>query len=773
MQFNKEEKENFKRDFRRIVQAKSADVDGCTIKDKYNAISQAAMLGISKLWKDSRTASNKRCGYFSAEFLLGRVIFSNLLNLDLLSEAEGLLCEYGGDMKELEEVEDAALGNGGLGRLAACFLDSAATQGIPLDGYGLRYRYGLFKQKFEDGFQKESGDDWLSWGDPWSVRRESEKVRVDFGDFSVNAVPYDTPVIGYQNGVFNTLRLWQSEPIAPFDFFAFDKMEGEETAGKNYCATCITAVLYPNDNTEEGKILRLRQEYLMVSASLQDFLKKYETKGGALEKIYEKQVFQLNDTHPVLAIPEFIRLLQEKGMDFELAFQTARKTFRFTNHTIMGEALEKWKVEYLQKIIPAVYAVIENLQARLEVEKLPADKYYIIKDGHVHMANLAVYTCEKVNGVAEIHTEILKTETFANWFALYPKKFVNITNGITPRRWFLLNNPKMAKEVSKRIGKGWITDLTQLKKLKEFIEDKDFRQSFIDIKKENKEKLSAHIAKREGVKIPPHFLFDIQIKRLHEYKRQLLNAFSILYIYREIKGGNLRGFHPTAFIFGAKAAPGYYNAKGIIKFINEIANLVNADNAVADKMRVVFVQNYNVSYAEKLVCSGDISEQISMAGMEASGTGNMKFMLNGTVTLGTMDGANVEICREAGEENNYIFGARVEEVDEIKKSYNPVQFLGKNPKLKWIVDSLIDGTFSDGGTGHFQALYDSLTQGQDADRYLVLYDFEDYIQKKLACIADYGSEQFTTKCLMNMACAGKFSADRSVREYAKEVWNLP
>ncbi len=769
MQINKD---NFKKDFHRILQAKSADGETCTIKEVYGAISQAAMLGISEKWKQSRNATKKRCGYFSAEFLVGRVVFSNLLNLDLLEEAKNLLAEHGADIADLEEVEDAALGNGGLGRLAACFLDSAAAEAIPLDGYGLRYRYGLFKQKFEDGFQKEAGDDWLAWGDPWSVRREIDKVQVDFGDFSVLAVPYDTPIIGYKNGVFNTLRLWQSEPLHPFDFFVFDKMEGEETAVQNYKATSITDVLYPNDNEETGKILRLRQEYFMVSASLQDFLKKYEKTGNALEKIPQMQVFQLNDTHPVLAIPEFIRLLMERGMEFEVAFLTARKTFRFTNHTIMAEALEKWQEEPLQRILPNVWRVIEKIQQRLETEDLPNGKYYICKDGLIYMANLAVYVCERVNGVAEIHTEILKSQTFSDWFVAYPKKFVNVTNGITPRRWFLLNNPKMAAEVTKRIGEEWILNLEELKELKKYSKDKEFREEFCRIKKENKEKLSSYIAQKEKIRISAHFIFDIQIKRLHEYKRQLLNAFSILYIYRELKAGNLQDFHPTAFLFGAKAAPGYYKAKGIIKYINSLAELINNDQSVSDKMRVVFVQNYNVSYAEKMVCAGDISEQISMAGMEASGTGNMKFMLNGTVTLGTMDGANVEICKEAGIENNYIFGARVEEVEAIKAKYYPKELLSKNQKLQAVVESLVDGTFSDNGTGYFKSIYDSLTEGEDADKYLVLYDFEDYLKTKLACIADYGSEDFVTKSLMNMVNAGKFSADRSVQEYAKKVWDL-
>ncbi|MBE5740236.1 MAG: glycogen/starch/alpha-glucan phosphorylase [Clostridiales bacterium] len=766
-------KEKFVRDFHSRLRVKGARLgNGEGVKEVYNALSEAAMMGLCTDWENSRNAHKKRCGYFSAEFLIGRVVFSNLLNLGIYAEAKKALASVGAEMEDLEEVEDAALGNGGLGRLAACFLDSAATVNVPLDGYGLRYRYGLFKQKFEDGFQKETADDWLCFGDPWSVRKEQDRVQVDYADFSVYAVPYDMPIIGYKNGVINTLRLWQSEPTEPFDFFVFDKMQGQETAVKNFAATSITAVLYPNDNTEEGKILRLRQQYLMVSASLQDFLRKYVREGGNLEDIAKVQVFQLNDTHPVLAIPEFIRLLELRGMPFKQAFEIAQQTFCFTNHTIMSEALERWNVDMLGKILPEMLRVIEEIQENLTAEGWEQDKYYIIKDGIVHMANLAIYASKKVNGVAEIHTNILKTETFAEWYSLFSDKFVNVTNGITPRRWFILNNPKMAKLVTKTIGEGWLFDLRELERLEAHLDDKDFRAEFLKIKQENKEKLSDYIAKKEGVTLPPHFIFDAQIKRLHEYKRQLLNAFSILYIYNRLKRNQLPDFQPTAFIFGAKAAPGYHNAKAIIKFINEIAQKVNNDESVMDKLRVVFVQNYNVSYAEKIVCASDISEQISMAGMEASGTGNMKFMLNGTVTLGTMDGANVEICQEAGLENNYIFGARVEDIEGIKANYSPAAILEKDGDLKAVVDSLVDGTFDDNGTGFFQSIYDSLLTGTDADRYLVLHDFADYIKKKLESISACGKEEFLTKCIMNMAHAGKFSSDRSIQEYARHVWDI-
>lgn len=769
MQFNEEE---FLKEVEYMLRVEGADMDTANTKQLYNAFSKAVMARLCEAWTGSRRSHKKRCGYLSAEFLGGRAIFSNLLNLGIFERARAALKKRGFELYDFETVEDAALGNGGLGRLAACFLDSAATHDIPLDGYGLRYRYGLFKQRFEDGFQRELGDDWLKFGDPWSVRKEKDSVEVDFADISVRAVPYDMPVIGYKNGVINTLRLWQSEPVQPFDFTAFDEMRGEDTARENFKATEITAVLYPNDNTDEGKLLRLRQQYFMVSASLQDILRAHKAAGRAATALPEYRVLQLNDTHPVLAVPELIRLLEKEGLGFDEAFSVCRRTFHFTNHTVLSEALERWRGEMVRKILPEIWEIVEKIQNALEREFEDKEKYFIVKDDTVYMANLAIYASNRVNGVAEIHTGILKTQTFRDWFEAYPDKFVNITNGITPRRWFLLNNPLMAKEISARIGEEWETHLPELEKIKPFIDEEKFRKRFEEIKLLNKRRLATYIRDKEGVDIPDHFIFDTHVKRLHEYKRQLLNALSLVYIYNGLKDGSIQDFKPTAFLFGAKAAPGYYTAKAIIKFINEIAKKVNADKEVAEKLRVVFVQNYDVSYAEKIVCAADVSEQISMAGMEASGTGNMKFMLNGTVTLGTLDGANVEICEEAGKENNYIFGATVEEVSAVKRAYAPQKLLEQNPALKRAVDSLIDGTFSDGGTGALKAVYDGLVTGEDPDRYLVLYDFDSYIKAKLKINADYGSEAFTRKCLYNMASAGKFSADRSVKEYAKKIWKL-
>ncbi len=767
MEFKREE---FLRAVEGCLSAEFAtDLERANKKELYNAVSKALMEQIYPDWEASGRSEKKRCAYFSAEFLMGRAIFSNLLNLGVLDDVTGALASVGEDLKQFEEVEDAALGNGGLGRLAACYLESAASKRLPLDGYGIRYRYGLFRQTFRDGYQHEEGDDWLRWGDPWSVRVERDAVEVRFADQTVRAVPYDMPIFGYRNNVVNTLRLWSAEPVQAFDFASFNEMRGENKAADNFNATKITDVLYPNDNTMVGKILRLRQQYFMVSASLQDVVRKLKARGKDLRELPRSYVFQLNDTHPVLAIPELLRILQEEGLSFDEAFAVCGQAFNFTNHTIMAEALEKWDALALSDLLPGVYEQIVAVQQRLESEA-PADgRYYIIRDNVVHMANLAIYVCAKVNGVAEIHTNILKTDIFRDWYELYPEKFVNITNGITPRRWLLLNNPALAAIIDGKIGTDWHTDLKALKKLKPFIPDilGDFKR----VKGENKAKLAAYIKEHEGVDIPPHFIFDVQVKRLHEYKRQMLNALSILYFYHKIKSGEMTDFPPTAFIFGAKAAPGYYNAKAIIKFINEIARLVNSDEEVAPYMRVVFVQNYNVSYAEKIVCAADVSEQISMAGMEASGTGNMKFMLNGTVTLGTLDGANVEICEEAGRNNNYIFGATVEEVAAIKRFYSPREIVEQDPALKRAVETLVDGTFPD-EKGMLRKLHESLLTVHNPDRYLVLFDFNDYVRVKEELLRDFGSDAYYTKCLMNVCSAGKFSADRSVNDYARLIWKI-
>ena len=746
----------------------------CDIKtagkfELYNAVSRAVMEEIFTDWNNEKNSPRRRCGYFSAEFLMGRAIYSNLMNLGILDEVGAALASVGEDVKQFEEVEDAALGNGGLGRLAACYLESAASKDIALDGYGIRYRYGLFRQTFVDGYQHEEGDDWLRWGDPWSVRVDRDAVLVRFADQTVKAVPYDMPVFGYKNGVVNTLRLWQSEPVQAFDFASFNEMKGEVKATENFNATKITDVLYPNDNTMVGKILRLRQQYFMVSASLQDIVRKFKASGKSLRQLPEKWCFQLNDTHPVIAIPELLRILQTEGLSFDEAFEVCHACFNFTNHTIMAEALEKWDALALSDLLPDVYEQILACQRRLEGDGLDPNCFYIVRDNVIHMANLAIYVASHVNGVAEIHTNILKTQTFKNWYERFPEKFVNITNGITPRRWLLLNNPALARLADKNIGAGWHTELSELKKLTPYLDE--MLPEFKRIRRENKEKLAAYIRAHEGVDLSADFIFDVQVKRLHEYKRQMLNALSVLYFYFGIKDGCVTDFPPTAFLFGAKAAPGYYMAKAVIKFINEIARLVNNDPDVADRMKVVFLQNYNVSYAEKIVCAADISEQISLAGMEASGTSNMKFMLNGTVTLGTMDGANVEICEEAGRENNYIFGATVEEVAAVKQYYCPREQVEGDPRLKRALETLVDGTLRD-EQGMLRKLYDSMIGGYEPDRYLVLYDFAEYVRVKEQLLREFGTDAYYRKSLVNMANVGKFSADRSVTEYAKLIWKL-
>ena len=754
----------------RVLHAEYAcDIKTAGKVELYNAVSRAVMEEIFTDWNNEKNSPRRRCGYFSAEFLMGRAIYSNLMNLGILDEVGAALASVGEDVKQFEEVEDAALGNGGLGRLAACYLESAASKDIALDGYGIRYRYGLFRQTFVDGYQHEEGDDWLRWGDPWSVRVDRDAVLVRFADQTVKAVPYDMPVFGYKNGVVNTLRLWQSEPVQAFDFASFNEMKGEVKATENFNATKITDVLYPNDNTMVGKILRLRQQYFMVSASLQDIVRKFKASGKSLRQLPEKWCFQLNDTHPVIAIPELLRILQTEGLSFDEAFEVCHACFNFTNHTIMAEALEKWDALALSDLLPDVYEQILACQRRLEGDGLDPNCFYIVRDNVIHMANLAIYVASHVNGVAEIHTNILKTQTFKNWYERFPEKFVNITNGITPRRWLLLNNPALARLADKKIGTGWHTELSELKKLTPYLDE--MLPEFKRIRRENKEKLAAYIRAHEGVDLSADFIFDVQVKRLHEYKRQMLNALSVLYFYFGIKDGCVTDFPPTAFLFGAKAAPGYYMAKAVIKFINEIARLVNNDPDVADRMKVVFLQNYNVSYAEKIVCAADISEQISLAGMEASGTSNMKFMLNGTVTLGTMDGANVEICEEAGRENNYIFGATVEEVAAVKQYYCPREQVEGAPRLKRALETLVDGTLRD-EQGMLRKLYDSMIGGYEPDRYLVLYDFADYVRVKEQLLREFGTDAYYRKSLVNMANVGKFSADRSVTEYAKLIWKL-
>lgn len=748
----------------------------------YQAVSKAAMRCLPKDW--SLESKQKKICYLSAEFLIGRLVYNNLYNMGLFGQFAELMSENNLDIRMFEDIEDAALGNGGLGRLAACFLDSGATLGLTLNGYGIRYKYGLFKQYFENGFQKEIPDDWQRFGDPWSVRREEERVRVDYRSQSVYAVPYDTPVIGYGDRKVNTLRLWQAEPLENFNFELFNEQKYDKANRNRNEAEAISSLLYPNDNTDEGKKLRLKQEYFFSSATLQDVIAKYKKKhGNDFSHFSTEYAIQLNDTHPVVAIPEFIRLMMEnEKIRFSKALRIAKETFAYTNHTVMSEALEKWNVHLFKAVIPKLYKYIIMIQKAMLKELVSygketpeAQRPYLIIDGDtIHMARLAIYASHSTNGVAKLHTEILKKDALKEWYELYPERFNNKTNGITQRRWLALANMELAGFISDKIGGSWITDLYKLRELERFADDRAVIKEFDNIKRIKKRQLAEYIHKQEKITINPEFIFDIQVKRLHEYKRQLLNAFSILDIYFGLKDGRITEFNPTCFIFGAKAAPGYYRAKGIIKFINEIAKLIDGDEAVKDKLQVVFVSNYNVSYAEKLTPAADVSEQISTAGTEASGTGNMKFMLNGAVTLGTYDGANIEIVEQAGEENNYIFGARVEDIERIKDSYSSKAYYDENPRIKRVLDTLVDGTFSDDGTGMFAELYNSILYGahwHKPDHYYLLLDFLPYCEEKLRINREYSdSFAFRRKCLINTANAGLFSSDRTIKDYADDIW---
>ena len=762
-------------------------LQGCTTPQEiHNALGNAVMEYASENWQKSKNAhlNSRRACYFSMEFLVGRAVFNNLLCLGIYDETEAVLNEMGKSLSELEEIEDAALGNGGLGRLAACFLDSAASLDLPLDGYGIRYKYGLFKQGIENGFQTETADNWTKYGDPWSVRHDEETVEVKFNGQTVKAVPYDMPIFGCKTNHISTLRLWQSEAVNEFDFNLFNQQKYTEASLEKNSAEDISRVLYPNDDTREGKKLRLKQQYFFCSASLQDITKKHFDRFGSLDNISDSITIQLNDTHPVISIPEFIRILVNSGMEFERAFAITKKVFNYTNHTVMPEALEKWECGLVEELLPEVYSIILQINEKLIAEMFAKEKtseeiekIKIVRNGLVNMADMAVYCSSYVNGVAEIHTEILKDTVLVDWYKLYPERFQNKTNGITQRRWLALCNKELSDLITELLGSDkWITNLDELKKLSGYAEDEEVINRFMNIKKNNKKALADYIQKNEGITIDPHSIFDIQIKRLHEYKRQLLNAFSILYIYFGIKSGEIINMNPVTFIFGAKSAPGYRRAKGIIKFINEIAKLVDNDEEVSRYVKVVFVSNYNVSYAEKLIPAADVSEQISTAGTEASGTVNMKLMLNGAVTLGTYDGANIEIVQEAGEENNYIFGARVEELKEIMPEYNSRKILSENPRIRQVVQTLIDGTVSDGGTGYFRELYFSLTDGaswHSPDNYYLLGDLENYIDVKLKCIGDFGNKKLIGKKMwLNMCNAGKFSSDRTINDYAENIWHI-
>ena len=731
------------------------------LKDFYNGISVKCMEHL-----DFREfPEGKTCSYLSMEFLMGRMVDNNMLALGILKDVRDIFQKHGISDFCFEDVDDYALGNGGLGRLAACFLDSAATLGLNMHGYGIRYKYGLFKQVFEDGAQTEDKDDWMRFGDPWSIRKDDDSVRIDFKDGRVTAVPYDMPVIGFGDGKINILRLWQSEGIGGGNDFN------------------ISDVLYPDDSDRNGKLLRLRQQYFFAGASIKSIVRNFVSKHGSdFRKFHEENIIQLNDTHPVIAVVEFIRILvYEYGYSFKNALGITKRIFNYTNHTIMPEALENWDTELFREILPVHLKLIRKINKALKkdlrlkgIGGSDRKNLMILSDGKVHMARLAIYASSHVNGVAAIHTDILRESTFSGWWKIFPGKLQNKTNGITQRRWLGLCNTELTDMINRLIGDGFLTDLDELKKLDEYVDDA-FIEEFMKIKHVKKAQLAEFIQKKQGIGLDPDMVYDIQIKRIHEYKRQLLNIFSILYIYYMMKDGKLVDFKPTAFIFGGKSAAGYARAKAIIKFINRVASVICNDDEVKDRLKIIFVEDYNVSYGEKLFPAADVSVQISTAGTEASGTGNMKFMLNGAVTLGTYDGANIEIVEEAGIENNYIFGARVEEINDIKDKYDPKKIINERPMVKKVVETLIDG-FVEDDDGSFRELYDAITKGTSwhaPDHYFLIHDLESFVDARLRINRDQKDEKtFARKCINNMINAGKFSSDRTITEYNNDIWHL-
>ncbi|MFR1676211.1 MAG: glycogen/starch/alpha-glucan phosphorylase [Fusobacterium sp.] len=764
------------------------EISEATEFEVYRALGQAIMEDIAEDWYETNKlySQKKQAYYFSAEFLMGRALGNNLINLGVLDEVKEVLTELGIDYNKVEDAEeDSALGNGGLGRLAACFLDSLATLNLPGHGYGIRYRNGIFNQSFKDGYQVEKPETWLKYGDVWSVMRPADEVIVSFGDGSVRAVPYDMPIIGYGTRNINTLRLWEAKSLVDLDLGKFNQQDYLHATQDKTRAEDISRVLYPNDSTDEGKKLRLKQQYFFVSASLQDILRKYKRIHGTnFDEFPSYVAIQLNDTHPVIAIPELMRLFVDlEGLSWEKAWSIVEKTFSYTNHTILAEALEKWWVGLYEQVVPRVYQITQGINNQLRgflAERFPndparQDRMSIIQGNMIHMAWLAIYGTHATNGVAALHTEILKHKELKDWYELYPERFLNKTNGITQRRWLLQSNPELSALITELIGNEWITDLSQLKTLEAYVDDEEVLKKLLSIKHAKKIELVKYLREVQGIEVNPNSIFDIQIKRLHEYKRQLLNIFHVIGLYNKLKLNPSMSFQPVAYIYGAKAAPGYLVAKGIIRLINEVAQVINKDPETNGKLRIVFVENYRVSVAQKLFPAADISEQISTAGKEASGTGNMKFMLNGALTIGTLDGANVEIVEEAGEENNFIFGLKVNEIEEMRaKGYDPHVPYNSVEGLKKIVDSLIDGTFNDLGTGIYGTIHRSLMENapwHQADQYFVLEDFEAYRNAQKRINVEYRDRlSWAKKQLMNIANAGKFSSDRTIKEYADEIW---
>ena len=802
--FKKSVKDNVKFLYRKTIEE-------ATQEQIFQAVSYTVKDVIIDNWLATQKAYDEQdpkiVYYMSMEFLMGRALGNNLINLCAYGEVKEALEELGFDLNCIEDQEpDPALGNGGLGRLAACFLDSLATLNYAAYGCGIRYHYGMFKQKIENGYQIEVPDNWLKNGYPFELRRPEYAKEVHFGGYvrveydpekggnkfihegyqAVKAIPYDMPITGYDNDVVNTLRIWDAEPIVDFELDSFDKGDYKKAVEQENLARNIVEVLYPNDNHYAGKELRLKQQYFFVSASLQAAIAKYKKKHDDIHKLYEKVTFQMNDTHPTVAVAELMRILMdEEGLGWDEAWEVTTKSVAYTNHTIMSEALEKWPIELFSRLLPRVYQIIEEINRRfiLEIQaKYPGNyekikKMAIIYDGQVKMAHLAIAAGYSVNGVARLHTEILKNQELKDFYEMMPEKFNNKTNGITQRRFLLHANPLLADWITEHIGPDWITDLPQLKKLAVYADDEKALQEFMNIKFKNKERLAKYILEHNGVEVDPHSIFDVQVKRLHEYKRQLLNILHVIYLYNQIKMHPEMEFYPRTFIFGAKASAGYATAKKIIKLINSVADVVNNDASINGKIKVVFIENYRVSNAEWIFAAADVSEQISTASKEASGTGNMKFMLNGAPTLGTMDGANVEIVEEVGAENAFIFGLSSDEVINYENNggYDPNVIYNTDEEIRQVLMQLINGTFSN-DTELFRDLYDSLlnTKNTDrADRYFILADFRSYADAQKRVEAAYRDEKgWAKKALLNTACSGKFTSDRTIQEYVDDIWHL-
>ena len=802
--FKKSVKDNVKFLYRKTIEE-------ATQEQIFQAVSYSVKDVIIDNWLATQKAYDEQdpkiVYYMSMEFLMGRALGNNLINLCAYGEVKEALEELGFDLNCIEDQEpDPALGNGGLGRLAACFLDSLATLNYAAYGCGIRYHYGMFIQKIQNGYQIEVPDNWFKNGYPFELRRPEYAKEVHFGGYvrveydpekggnkfihegyqAVKAIPYDMPITGYDNDVVNTLRIWDAEPIVDFELDSFDKGDYLKAVEQENLARNIVEVLYPNDNHYAGKELRLKQQYFFVSASLQAAIAKYKKKHDDIHKLYEKVTFQMNDTHPTVAVAELMRILMdEEGLGWDEAWEVTRKSVAYTNHTIMSEALEKWPIELFSRLLPRVYQIIEEINRRfiLEIQaKYPGNyekikKMAIIYDGQVKMAHLAIAAGYSVNGVARLHTEILKNQELKDFYEMMPEKFNNKTNGITQRRFLLHANPLLADWITEHIGPDWITDLPQLKKLAVYADDEKALQEFMNIKFKNKERLAKYILEHNGVEVDPHSIFDVQVKRLHEYKRQLLNILHVIYLYNQIKMHPEMEFYPRTFIFGAKASAGYATAKKIIKLINSVADVVNNDASINGKIKVVFIENYRVSNAEWIFAAADVSEQISTASKEASGTGNMKFMLNGAPTLGTMDGANVEIVEEVGAENAFIFGLSSDEVINYENNggYDPNVIYNTDEEIRQVLMQLINGTFSN-DTELFRDLYDSLlnTKNTDrADRYFILADFRSYADAQKRVEAAYRDEKgWAKKALLNTACSGKFTSDRTIQEYVDDIWHL-